>query len=183
MLRWVNHQRCVWHLWPIIQREITRLGDMAAEGLTGKAAKAKCEEVCHELVALVREVVNAASLPQAEAALMRLMTHPLGKKLARKLGKPLNAAVVHLLKYNQGLVRVSPEWCWRDFRLRLSHGRNQGSEQRLERAALLWAIDSNFTPAQWRSERKRHYRRPDLSPLEVAGAEQGDVCYLDALAI
>lgn len=183
MLRWVNHQRCVWHLWPILHREITRLGDMAAEGLTGQAAKAKCEEVCHELVVLVREVVDAVSLQQAETALTKLMTHPIGKKLARKLGKPLNAAVVHLLKFNQGLTRVSPEWYWRDFRLRLSHGRNHGSEQRLERAALLWAIYHNFTPAQWRSERKRHYRRPGLSPLEVAGAEPGDVCYLDALAI
>ena len=82
MLTWVNHQRCVWHLWPIIHREITRLGDMAAEGLTGQAAKAKCEEVYHELVALVREVVNAASLQQAESALTKLMIHPLGKKLA-----------------------------------------------------------------------------------------------------
>jgi len=183
MLRWVNHQRCVWHLWPIIHREITRLGDMAAEGLTGQAAKEKFEEVCHELVVLVRRVVDAESLQQAETALTKLMIHPLGKRLARKLGKPLNAAVVHLLKYNQGLVRVSPEWYWRDFRLRLSHGRNHGSEQRLERAALLWAIYHNFTPAQWRSERKRHYRRPGLSPLEAAGAEPGDVCYLDALAI
>ena len=39
-----------------------------------------------------------------------------------------------------------PEWLWRDFRLRLSHGRNHGSEQRLERAALVWAIYHNFTP-------------------------------------
>jgi len=183
MLRWVNHQRCVWHLWPILHREITRLGDMAAEGLKGQAAKAKCKEVCDELLALVRKVVDAASTQQAEAALTKLMTHPLGKKLVQKLGKPLNAAIVHLLKYNQGLVRVSPEWCWRDFRLRLSHGRNHSSEQRLERAALLWAVYRNLTPAQWRSERKRHYRRPGLSPLEVAGAEPGDVCYLDALAV
>jgi len=150
---------------------------------TGKATQAKYKGVCDELVALVRAVVEAASLQQAEAALTNLMAHPLGKELARKLGKPLNAAVVHLLKYNQGLMRVSPEWCWRDFRLRLSHGRNHGSEQRLERAALLWAVCRNFTPAQWRSERKRHYRHPGLSPLEVAGSELEGICYLDALAI
>ena len=45
---------------------------------------------------------------------------------------------------------VSPEWYWRDFRLRLSRERNHRSEPRLERAALLWAIYHNFEPAQWR---------------------------------
>ncbi len=42
--------------------------------------------------------------------------------------------------------QVSPEWYWRDFRLRLSHGRNHRSEQRLERAALLWAIYATSSP-------------------------------------
>ena len=56
--------------------------------------------------------------------------------------------MVYRLRYNAGLVRVGPEWVWRDFRLRLSHGRNHGSEVRLERAALVWAIYRNFTPAQ-----------------------------------
>ena len=37
-------------------------------------------------------------------------------------------------------------------------------------AALVWAIYHNFEPAQWRSERKRHYRHPGQSALEVAGA-------------
>lgn len=37
-------------------------------------------------------------------------------------------------------MRVSPEWLWRDFRLRLSRGRNHGSSERLERAALVWGI-------------------------------------------
>jgi len=81
------------------------------------------------------------------------------------------------------LQRVTPEWYWRDFRLRLSRGRNHGSEPRLERAALVWAIYHNFEPAQWRSERKRHYRYPGQSPLEVAGAPPGQVTYLDALGV
>jgi len=183
MLGWVNHQRCVWHLWPILRREIGKLGSKAAEGLTGKLAKAKSEEVCQELAALVREVVDAVSLPQADTALTKLMTHPLGKKLTHKLGKALNAAVVHLLNYNRGLLRVAPEWCWRDFRLRLSRGRNHGSDQRVQLAALLWAVYHNFTPAQWRSEVKRHYPRAGLSPLAMAGVEVGEVSYLDALAI
>lgn len=44
------------------------------------------------------------------------------------------------LDYFRGMQRVTPEWCWHDFRLRLSHGCNHGSEQRLERVVLLWAV-------------------------------------------
>ena len=85
--------------------------------------------------------------------------------------------------YNQGLGRASPEWLWRDFRLRASQGRNHGAEPRLERAALLWAIYHNFEPAQDRSERKRTYRPPGQAPLTVAGLAPGNVTYLDALAV
>jgi predicted XRE-type DNA-binding protein len=181
--RSANHQSCVWHLWRIIWREITKLTSMAALESMGEAAKTKGKELRQELLSLVHAVVDAAGLHQAEIALANLVTHPLGKDLVRKVGKALDETLVHLSAYNQGLIRVAPEWCWRDFRLRLSRGRNHGSEERLERAALLWAIYRNFTPAQERSERKRHYRRPGLSPLEVAGAQPETVSYLDALAI
>ena len=77
--------------------------------------------------------------------------------------------LVHLLDYYQGLQGLTPEWYWHDFRLRLSRGRNHRSDQRLERAALAWAICHNFEPAQWRSERKRHYRHLGQSALQVAG--------------
>jgi hypothetical protein len=89
----------------------------------------------------------------------------------------------HLVDFYAGMQRVAPEWCWRDFRLRLSRGRNHGSAIRLERAALVWAIYHNFTPAQYRSERKRQYRRPGQSALQVAGASPGEVSYLDALMV
>ena len=85
--------------------------------------------------------------------------------------------------YNQGLGRVAPEWLWQDFRLRLSRGRNHGTAQRLERAAVLWAIYHNFQPAQWRCERARRYRHPGVAPLAVAGAPLRTVSYLDALEI
>jgi hypothetical protein len=84
---------------------------------------------------------------------------------------------------HQGLSRIGPWHLWRDSRLRLGHGRNHGSDERLERAALVWAIYHNFTPAQWRCERKRAYKHPGLSPLEVAGADPGELSYLDALLI
>jgi len=79
-----------------------------------------------------------------------------------------------------------------DFRLRLSRGRNHGSDLRLERAALVWAIYHDFEPAQWRSERQRHYtctarkcrcRYPGQSPLQVAGAPPGKISYLAALGV
>jgi len=142
----------------------TDLGGVATSGQMGTDGLwARLRGKAKRVVLLLSDSVTGVVWP--------LMTHPLGKKLAQNLRKPLNASVVHLLKYNQGLVRVSPEWYWRDLRLRLSHGRNHGSEQRLQWAALLWAIDSHFTPAQWRSERKRRYPRSGLSPLEAAGAK------------
>jgi hypothetical protein len=95
----------------------------------------------------------------------------------------LESARYYHCGYNQGLGRASPEWLWRDFRLRASHGRNHGAESRLERAALLWALYHNFEPAQDRSERKRTYRHPGQAPLTVAGLSPGNVTCLDALAV
>lgn len=163
----VHLQRCVWHLW-------RNLGSAFASLETGVRA---------ELTGLVHAVLDAASYEAAEAALLVLAAHPQGSGLGRQLRAVLDEALVYLLPAHQGLSRVGPEHLWRDFRLRLSHGRNHGSAQRLERAALLWALYHNFTPAQWRSEHKRHYRHPGLSPLEVAGCPPGEISYLDALLI
>jgi hypothetical protein len=179
----VSHQRCVWHLWRGLARELGQQASQAAQGLTDEAAKAVRERVRGELVALIRGILNASNYSQAEVALAKLSEHARGLGLAQSIWEVLDAAFVYLLPYNQGLLRVAPEWYWRDFRLRLSRGRNHGSETRSERAALLWAIYRNFTPAQWRSEHKRRYRYPGLSPLAVAGASPGDISYLDALGV
>jgi len=148
--------------------------------LFGAAAKGR---VRRELVGLIHAVLDAASQREAELALAKLRAHELGGELAQLLEGHLDGALIHLNAYNRGLLRVGPEWLWRDFRLRLSHGRNHATSARLERAALVWAIYRNFTPAQWRSVRKRHYRRPGQSPLERTGAPPGRISYLDALAI
>jgi hypothetical protein len=182
-LEWVNHQRCVWHLWRTLGEELAKREAEAAVGLTGEAA-AKARKIARkELVALIRGVIDAGCEAAAKEALKRLAAHRLGTGLAKILAANLDAFLVYLLEFNAGLVRVSPEWYWRDFRLRLSHGRNHGSDARLERAVLVWAIYRNFTPAQWRSERKRKYRHPGLSPLAVAGVPPGEISYLDALAV
>ena len=183
VLSWVNHQRCNFHLWRNLSSELASRVNEAATGLTGAAAKAVKKKVGEELVALVRGVLDAPSYAEAEAALAKLKAHQLGGKLAAMLEEHLDAAMVYLLEFNRGLARVSPEWYWRDFRLRLSRGRNHRSDERLERAACLWAIYRNFEPAQRRSERKRVYRHPGISPLAVAGAPPGEVSYLDALAV
>ena len=182
-MEWVNHQRCVWHMWRSLGQELAQRTDEAAVGLKGKAAAKAREVVRRELVTLVRGVVDARSEGEAKEALSRLASHRLGGGLAKIIGGSLDALLVYLLEFNAGLVRVSPEWYWRDFRLRLSRGRNHGSDARLERAVLVWAIYRNFTPAQRRSERKRKYRHPGLSPLAVAGVPPGEISYLDALAV
>ena len=155
----------------------------AAQALSGAAAQQTRKHVRAELCALIHNIIDAQHANQAEKALAALLVHPHGAALGRELTNLLDRILVHQMDYCRGLQRVSPEWYWRDFRLRLSHGRNHRSEQRLERAALLWAIYHNFTPAQYRSERKRHYCHPGLSALQVAGAPPGKVSYLDALAV
>jgi hypothetical protein len=132
---------------------------------------------------LIHQVIDAPSFEQAEAALATLSEHTQGTTIAKLLNEQFDLVLAHLLDGCQGLQRVSPEWYWRDFRLRLSRGRNHRSEQRLERAALVWAVYRNFEPTQVRSERQRHYRHPGKSALEVAGVSPGPVSYLDALAV
>lgn len=182
-LTWVQQQRCVWHLWRNLGRELATAANQAVGDLTGTAAESIRQHTRTELSRLIHHVVDARSYEQAEAALATLLEHPLGAAIAKVLHAQLDRVLVYLRAYYKGLPRVTPEWCWRDFRQRLSHGRNHRSEQRLERAALLWAIYHNFEPAQWRSERKRQYRHPGQSALEVAGAPPGPVSYLDALGV
>jgi hypothetical protein len=182
-LEWVNHQRCVLHIWQNLAGELARRSSQAAVGLTGQAAKAVRGQTRRELVSLIHGVIDASSGTAGETALAKLAAHPLGAGLAAILEQHLDTLWVYLLDYNRGLLRVAPEWVWRDFRLRVSRGRNHGSEVRLERASLVWAIYHNFTPAQRRSERRRHYRHPGQSCLSVAGASPGEASYLDALGV
>jgi transposase-like protein len=182
-LRWVLHQRCVFHLWRQLGGELARQTAAATAGGTKTAAALVQWQVRRELVALVRAVLDAPHEAAAWAALEPLAAHPRGAGLAAALRPHVAAAHVCHRPYTQQLVRVSPEWCWRDFRLRLGHGRNHRSVARLERAALRWALYHNFTPAQPRKERKRTYRSAGLCPLARAGVPPGEVSYLDALAL
>ena len=136
-LDWVLQQRCVWHLWRTIGREISRAAANAAAGLCDEAAEQVRKQVREELDQLVRRVMDAGDYAQAEAALVLLLAHPHGAPIGQLLNEQLDRVLVHLLDYYQGLQRVTPEWYWWDFRLR--HGRNQRSDLRLERAALVWA--------------------------------------------
>jgi transposase-like protein len=184
-LPWVSHQRCVFHLWrglsPALTAAVATV--VAAAELTGAAARRVARQTRRTLIDLIRAVYDAPTDAEAQAALARLAAHALGPALADLVAVHLDAARVYRCGYNRGLGRASPEWLWRDFRLRSGHGRNHGVEQRLERAALLWALHHNFEPAQDRSERKRAYRHPGQAPLALAGLPPGDISYLDALAV
>jgi transposase-like protein len=184
-LPWVSHQRCVFHLWRGLSGALTAAAATAAAAteLTGAAARRVVRQTRRTLVDLIRGVYDAPSDAEARAALARLAAHALGQALADLVAVHLEAARYYRCGYNRGLGRASPEWLWRDFRLGAGHGRNHGAEQRLERAALLWAIHHNFEPAQDRSERKRTYRHPGQAPLALAGLPPGDISYLDALAV
>ena len=184
-LPWVSHQRCVFHLWRGLSAVLAAAvaTAVAATELAGAGARRAARQTRRTLVDLVRGVYDAATDAEAQAALARLAAHELGAALADLVAVHLEAARYYRYGYNQGLGRASPEWLWRDFRLRSSHGRNHGAQPRLERAALLWAIYHNFEPAQDRSERTRKYRHPGQAPLALAGLPPGDISYLDALAV
>ena len=182
-LVWVHHQRCVFHLWRNLAKPLREAAQAAATGLVGAAATAVRRATPRTMAALVRAVLDAADDATAVAALRQLSVHRLGAGLARALRNEVEQALVYQGAVTQGLGRVGPEWWWRDFRLRLSRGRNHRTSARLERAATLWAVYHNFECAQWRRERKRSYRRPGRSPLAMAGVPPGEVSYLDALAV
>jgi len=135
------------------------------------------------LVTQIHGVLDAPDEAADQLALVGLAAYAHGAGLATSLRPYRDALLVYRTRYNQGLARTTPECCWRDFRLRLNHGRNHATKQRLERAALLWSIYRNFTPAQERSERKRTYRRSGKSPLAMAGVPPDGVSHLDALSI
>ncbi len=182
-LVWVHHQRCVFHLWRNLASPLAAATTTAVGALRGAAATAVRRATRRELGALVHAVLDAADDVAAVAALKTLATHRLGAALARALRNEVDQVLVYQGAVTAGLGRVGPEWLWRDFRLRLSRGRNHRSTARLERAATLWTVYHNFEPAQWRRERKRTYRRPGRSPLALAGVPPGNVSYLDVLAI
>jgi hypothetical protein len=182
-LSWVHQQRCEWHLWRSLGGRIARQVKRAVAGLEEEEAQEARTRLKRELGKLVHDILDAPSHEDAEQALQALAGHPRGGPLAKFLNPLLDASLMYLMEDHQGLVRVSPEWCWRDFRQRLSRGRNHGCDRRLVRAALVWAIYRNFTPAQRRCEHKRHYRHPGRSPLDVAGSSPGSISYLDALHV
>jgi transposase-like protein len=182
-LSWVAHQRGVFHLWRNVGGELARPAMQATAGLSKAAGAAVHRQVRRELSAAVRAVLDAPSEAAAWEALAQLAALARGAKLAALLRPHVAAAHGCHRPYTRALVRVSPEWCWRDFRLGLGHGRNHGPPARLERAALRWAIYHNFSPAQERRERKRSYKSAGRSPLVRAGCSPGAVSYLDALAI
>ncbi|MHB0859188.1 MAG: transposase [Anaerolineae bacterium] len=176
----VYQQRCVFHTWRNLSRELARQAALGAQGLAGQAVQEARERVGGELTGLVHGVLDAST---SEEALEKLQAHPQGQGL----WKVLNARFIHLLTHtmagHEGLGRVTSEWMWRDFRLRLSRGRNHGDEERLQRAGLLFTSFRNFTPAQMRQERARRYRHPGKSALEVAGLNLEGCSYLDALEV
>jgi len=179
----VYQQRCIFHIWRNLSGELARQAAQAAKALEDDTAQEARTRVRGELTALIHGVVDATSFAAAEEALARLKAHPQGQGIWKVLNARFIELLAHLMDDHQGVGRVTPEWVWRDFRLRLSRGRNHGSGERLARAGLIFTIYRNFTPAQLRREHTRRYRHPGKSALEVAGMALEECSYLDALQV
>ena len=179
----VYQQRCIFHVWRNLRGELGRqVARAAPEGVEETQQDAQTR-VRQELTALVHQVLDAVSFEKAEEALEALKAHPQGAGLWKVLNERFIQVLTHLLAAYREVGRVTPEWMGRDFRLRLGRGRNHGHEQRLRRAGLVHTVYRNFTPAQMRRERTRHYRHPGKSALEVAGMNLEGCSYLDALEV
>ena len=80
-MAWVGRQRCVWHIWRSLGREVSRAAAKGVEGLVGEAATSLRDQIRAELLALVRAVINAKSFPVGEQALAALRAHPQGTRI------------------------------------------------------------------------------------------------------
>ncbi|RME85825.1 MAG: hypothetical protein D6775_01795 [Caldilineae bacterium] len=89
-LSWVQHQRCVWHLWRNLRKPPARAAKQAGEGLDKEAAKRKRQKVREELGTLIHGVIDAASHEQVEQALQALRHHPFGAGIAAFLNLHLD---------------------------------------------------------------------------------------------
>jgi len=98
-LAWVQHQRCVWHLWRNLAGQLAHEAAQAAAAATADVAEAVRDQVRAELVALMHGVIDAQSYAQAEAALVILRSHPQGAGISQFLNAHLDRILVHLVAY------------------------------------------------------------------------------------
>ena len=191
-LKGVARQRCVFHLWRTLR---VRLRQDLAPYLPGgadAASRAMRAQVWGQVEGWVRAFLDhpyeAAAQGQdpetvADAVLKDMGASVLGQRVAEMLREYRTVALAGSAPTLAGLGRVGPEWLWRDWRQRLSRGRNHATEERLLRAAWVWTVYRNFTPRQVRREHKRGYPYAGKSPLEVAGVDTHGISYLSALGV
>jgi hypothetical protein len=89
-LAWVQHQRCVWHLWRNLGGALAQAASKAVGDLTGEAAESIRQQTRDELSGLIHQIMDAHSYEQAEAALATLFGHPLGATIGKVLNEELD---------------------------------------------------------------------------------------------
>jgi len=174
-LYWVGQQRCVWHLWRNLRKPLAEAVQQACKGLEGEETLEKGQGVHRKLSRLIHQGTRCG-YEQAEKSSLWGGDRTFPGSSPERCDDPQPGVLPGTAAGDAGVV-------WARLSLEAQMGTQSGSEERLERAALLWALYRNFTPAQERYERKRHYRHPGLSPLAVAGFPPGDISYLDALEV
>jgi len=176
VLRQAVHQRCLYHLWRNIRPAIQTYKQQAGE----KAALL----VRFAIKALWRiETLEDAYLGLAD--LERTFGHSAQlKDTLRTIRRSLREAMAHTRDptFSERTSNVAERF-FRGFKGRV---RRMGCFMSLpgcDRFIAAWQVYAAFQPSQARRERKRHYRFPGQSPLQIAQAPVEGLSWLDALQI
>ena len=96
-LVWVQHPRCVWHIWRSLAGDLARAAAEAATAAVSGLADPVRAQVRAAWVALLHGVIDAQSYAQAAAARLTLRSHPQGAVLDQFLNAHRDRMLWHLV--------------------------------------------------------------------------------------
>lgn len=177
VLRKARQQRSIFHLWRNILPRIRAYGAEAGE------------EAAREFIAGVKAVWDATSLAAAQAELWALQARwgAVGglQEVFALIEGTLQEALLHTQGVVEGMGRTSnvAERFFRQYKQRVARMGCFMSPSGCDNFNAAWMVYSDMEPYQVRRERKKHYRYPGHSPLEVGGAPVAGLTWLDLLEV
>jgi hypothetical protein len=177
LLRHTQQQRCLFHLWRNILPTIHRYRDQAGQPLAT------------ELIVALHKVWQADNIEHAHRVLTKIrykwrdfqLLHPILSLIARTLPE----AMTHTSRpiANMGCTSNVAERFYRRYKQRIRRMGCFMSAQGCDRFNAAWQVYINLERSQHRKERKKKYRYPDRSPIEVAQGDCLDLTWLDMVGL